>query len=85
MANHVNHRRKILRDPRFRASDSYCKGANQSRKYEKQEWNQHVRRDGRRLCAELLTLYKAVTHSLVAFRGYPRREVVVYNLRPWMD
>ena len=83
MANHVNHRRKILRDPRFRASDSYYKGVNQSRKYEKQEWNQHVRRDGHAFTRDF---YR---RNHILFSGYPERdevlEEVVVTKRPWVD
>jgi hypothetical protein len=83
MANHKNYRRRILRDARFRTSRSYCKGAGDSREYEKMEWNQYVRQEGRRFCRDF---YR---RNCILYSGYPEwenvRDPVVQTKKPYMD
>lgn len=83
MANHVNYRRRVVRDPRFMSSRSYYKGASDSHAYEKREWNQYVRRDARRFCRDFYRL------SHILFSGYPEwesvRAPVVQTKKPYMD
>jgi hypothetical protein len=83
MSSHKNYRRKLVLDSRFRGSRSYCKGTNDSRKYEKSEWNQHVRQEGRRFCRDFYRL------NHILYSGYPEREQVkqpvVPGKKPYMD
>ena len=83
MANRKDYRRKILRDSRFRGSRSYCKGTNDSRRYEKQEWNQYVRQEAQRFCRDFYRL------NHILFSGYPEVEevkaIVVATKKPYMD
>ena len=83
MANHKNYRRKILRDSRFTRSRCPYRGTQGSCVYEKQEWNQYVRRDARRFCRDF---YR---RNHILFSGYPERErviaPVVETKKPYMD
>ena len=83
MANHKNYRRPILRESHgTTCRTNYCKGVRASCKFEKREWNRHVRRDGREFCEDFKNLH--ATQAGV----YSRRQCpveVIYNLRPWMD
>lgn len=86
MANKINPRRhgQCRESHGSTCRTNYCKGVRASHKFEKREWNRHVRQNAHVICKASLEIH--ATHKGTYSRRVGReiREVVP-TLRPWMD